>query len=221
MFCVRERAMGGDVPLCCCWLLVGCLARESGIVDNMKNFWYNTNMKQMRLFSLRGLKPCSRCGSAGPKYAGSAICKECAKKDAKEIRVRHKREDPDWHAASLAQLRKWYREHPQHRWERHKADKARRRLKLKKLGALPAGAWDIILEAWNYSCAYCGEETELQRDHVIPLCKNGTNDVTNIVPACFKCNRDKHTENLRDWLNDECLYESVMMGMGDAEYLHS
>ena len=178
-------------------------------------------MKQMRLFSLQGLKPCSKCGSAGPKYAGDAICKECAKKDAKTRREHRKRESPEAHAASLAKLRKWKAEHPGRQWEQHKAHKARRRLRLKKLGALPAGAWRTILEAWNYSCAYCGEETELQRDHVIPLCKGGANDVANIVPACFKCNRGKHDKDLRDWLNDECLDETVMMGMGDAEYLHS
>lgn len=31
----------------------------------------------------------------------------------------------------------------------------------------------------------------LTRDHVIPLSAGGSNDISNIVPACLRCNQTK------------------------------
>jgi hypothetical protein len=42
------------------------------------------------------------------------------------------------------------------------------------------------------ACVYCGASTEtgaqLTLDHVKPACQGGTNEATNLVTACRKCN---------------------------------
>jgi 5-methylcytosine-specific restriction endonuclease McrA len=46
----------------------------------------------------------------------------------------------------------------------------------------------------NYKCQYCGRKallTELTYDHVVPRSKGGGTDWTNIVTACYECNRRK------------------------------
>lgn len=49
---------------------------------------------------------------------------------------------------------------------------------------------DLCLEH-DHCCVYCGERTIMTRDHVIPLSKGGSNDISNIVPACLTCNLRK------------------------------
>jgi hypothetical protein len=47
----------------------------------------------------------------------------------------------------------------------------------------------------QFQCAYCGahpsETVLLEVDHVIPVCEGGTNDIENLVAACWDCNRGK------------------------------
>jgi len=40
-------------------------------------------------------------------------------------------------------------------------------------------------------CSYCGEWRQLQRDHIIPRCKGGSDDKSNIAVSCWPCNRLK------------------------------
>lgn len=42
-------------------------------------------------------------------------------------------------------------------------------------------------------CAYCGSTEDLTIDHRIPISRGGTNWPSNLVPACRKCNKTKHT----------------------------
>lgn len=54
-------------------------------------------------------------------------------------------------------------------------------------------------------CGYCRTPTPfdlIDADHVWPLSRGGSNDVTNIVPSCRECNRDKHTSTLTEWADD-------------------
>lgn len=45
-----------------------------------------------------------------------------------------------------------------------------------------------------FQCVYCGEtppKVTLEIDHIEPVSKGGTNDINNLVTACFDCNRGK------------------------------
>jgi hypothetical protein len=47
----------------------------------------------------------------------------------------------------------------------------------------------------QFQCSYCGahpsETVMLEVDHVIPVAEGGTNDIENLVTACWDCNRGK------------------------------
>ena len=156
------------------------------------------------------LSSCAKCGSFGSKYNGSSWCKECDKECSRERGARLKIENPEAHAASLARLRAYREENPRVSGGRP----------YRRGDNLTKPQWDIMLEVWG-GCAYCGvSDVELVRDHVVPYSNGGTLSVDNVVPACANCNghEGKWDKDMRDWLNDECLYESVLMGIGDAEY---
>ncbi len=52
-----------------------------------------------------------------------------------------------------------------------------------------------IKNQWNNECAYCGSDTDLTLDHIVPRSRGGSNHTTNVLCACTKCNASKsHTE---------------------------
>lgn len=49
-------------------------------------------------------------------------------------------------------------------------------------------------------CAYCGKRPKhLELDHVIPLSRGGRHAIGNLLPACRRCNRSKHSRLLVEW----------------------
>ncbi|EFL32590.1 predicted protein [Streptomyces viridochromogenes DSM 40736] len=50
--------------------------------------------------------------------------------------------------------------------------------------------WLCVLEANDGCCVYCGGASETM-DHVIPFSDGGADDMSNLVPACHRCNRQK------------------------------
>ena len=58
---------------------------------------------------------------------------------------------------------------------------------------------DAIVAAWNYKCAYCRtEQTKFEIDHIKPYSKGGSCDLSNLAPACSKCNATKSSLELPD-----------------------
>lgn len=71
-------------------------------------------------------------------------------------------------------------------------------------GRLPANEWrivrDRIFERDGYTCQYCGAlGGHLHCDHAIPISRGGTNDLSNLVTACKRCNLSKHTRTPEEW----------------------
>ena len=52
--------------------------------------------------------------------------------------------------------------------------------------------WELRKQIYNYRCVYCKKKTILEKDHIIPLSKGGSNNIDNIVPACKHCNSGKN-----------------------------
>lgn len=40
-------------------------------------------------------------------------------------------------------------------------------------------------------CGACGPDVELEVDHIIPVSRGGTDEMSNLKTACFNCNRGK------------------------------
>jgi 5-methylcytosine-specific restriction endonuclease McrA len=61
--------------------------------------------------------------------------------------------------------------------------------------------WKHLLRRFRYRCAYCGTKlTKRNRslDHVVPLLRGGTNDITNLVPSCLRCNQRKNVQSVEE-----------------------
>lgn len=63
-----------------------------------------------------------------------------------------------------------------------------------------------IFEAWDWKCAYCGEQLTSQTatiDHIIPKFKGGQHIRVNMCCCCSPCNKSKATSKLEDWYTEE------------------
>jgi hypothetical protein len=81
--------------------------------------------------------------------------------------------------------------------ERHK----RRSLKKKSYSFVnyKENDWLECLSFFNHRCAYCGEESPLEKEHFIPLINGGEFTINNIIPACKSCNSSKNNKCFFDW----------------------
>lgn len=53
----------------------------------------------------------------------------------------------------------------------------------------------------GFVCQYCGAHPPsaiLEVDHITPVAADGTNDIDNLITACFDCNRGKSDRQLSD-----------------------
>jgi len=53
----------------------------------------------------------------------------------------------------------------------------------------------------SFTCQYCGKSAPnvvLHVDHITPVSKDGDNDITNLITACFDCNMGKKDRELSD-----------------------
>lgn len=74
----------------------------------------------------------------------------------------------------------------------HATDSSRRRARLRGGGGShTSDQWRDKCDLLGNVCIYCGEPKRLERDHKIPVSQGGTDDITNIVPACRTCNTKK------------------------------
>jgi len=50
---------------------------------------------------------------------------------------------------------------------------------------------NLIRKTYGKVCYICGGTPADTIDHVIPLSRGGSNDLSNLRPACYKCNLEK------------------------------
>jgi len=60
--------------------------------------------------------------------------------------------------------------------------------------------WLEKIELHAGCCFYCGEQKPLTVDHDVPITRGGSNDITNILPACLSCNSKKGVRTAREYL---------------------
>ena len=57
---------------------------------------------------------------------------------------------------------------------------------------LAAELWEYLLEKFNRKCFYCGaKHVPLEKEHILPLSKGGTDSVNNLTVSCRECNQEK------------------------------
>jgi len=80
----------------------------------------------------------------------------------------------------------------------------RRKAQIKALSVSKVSAKDLRHRYAQFGdcCAYCGDKQkidELHMDHFLPLSKGGTHVLSNLVPACKRCNFSKRNHHPEDW----------------------
>lgn len=68
----------------------------------------------------------------------------------------------------------------------------------------PTDEWRLlrarIFERDNYTCGYCGARgVRLECDHIVPVSRGGDHQPSNLITACFKCNRSKRAKLVSEW----------------------
>ncbi len=66
--------------------------------------------------------------------------------------------------------------------------------------------WLFALAYFNNQCCYCGDSTNLTKDHIVPLKAGGQYTRNNIVPCCKSCNSSKHTNDMLEWYEKQEFY---------------
>lgn len=112
--------------------------------------------------------------------------KKWAKNNSEKIKKRKQR----WNNNNHGKIREYSRK--------------RRSIKNNAQGSHTEQEWRNKKKECNHRCVYCGINEsvlknkykdkiwwKLTEDHVIPLIKNGTDYINNIVPACVSCNSSK------------------------------
>jgi 5-methylcytosine-specific restriction endonuclease McrA len=59
---------------------------------------------------------------------------------------------------------------------------------------IPPEVRKYVFQRNNYQCQSCGKnqkQVKLTIDHIIPLAKGGTNDLSNLQTLCLECNQRK------------------------------
>lgn len=74
-------------------------------------------------------------------------------------------------------------------------------------GTYSAEDFKAICDFFDDKCCYCGAEALLTADHLQALASGGTNDVSNIVPACLSCNCSKGATEYREWFHAQPFFD--------------
>lgn len=81
----------------------------------------------------------------------------------------------------------------------------RRKQQKENGGSYTLGEWETLKVQYNNTCPSCkrsvpfiGQRTQnLTPDHIIPICKGGSNNIENIQPLCYECNVRKNTKVIK------------------------
>ena len=77
-----------------------------------------------------------------------------------------------------------------------------------------------VLKRDRFTCQYCSAKppkVPLEIDHIDPVSKGGTNDIDNLVTACFDCNRGKSNNRL-DSIPDTLVEKSERKRLAQQQY---
>jgi 5-methylcytosine-specific restriction endonuclease McrA len=153
----------------------------------------------------RGPKPKAFCGK-GHRLAGDnlyvspsgtrhcCICRTLWRRNNQEI---IKKLQKAWYVKNLhsysIKTSIYQKTHPEIR----KAKKAKRRAKVLLAGGYFTSAeWKALCKKYHSKCLCCKKKKPLEADHVIPVSKGGSSNISNIQPLCRSCNAKKGTKTI-------------------------
>jgi 5-methylcytosine-specific restriction endonuclease McrA len=93
----------------------------------------------------------------------------------------------------LARSKKWAEDNPEKvRQAKTNNLRKRRAARHASRGNFTVEEIKLLCESYGNKCLACGDtEAVLEADHVVPLTKGGSDEISNIQPLCGSCNRKK------------------------------
>jgi 5-methylcytosine-specific restriction endonuclease McrA len=85
-------------------------------------------------------------------------------------------------------------------WKKKNPDKVSALLQKRRAAKTAAGGaytyiqWVELCKRYHNKCLSCNKKKRLTPDHVIPISKGGTSNISNIQPLCGSCNSSKGTK---------------------------
>jgi 5-methylcytosine-specific restriction endonuclease McrA len=107
----------------------------------------------------------------------------------------------------IARSKKWAEENSE-RVQQAKANNRRRRRAARHAshGNFTAEEFKELCERYDNKCLACGDaEAVLEADHVVPLTRGGSDEISNVQPLCGSCNRKKFVNIIDYRLNTNIL----------------
>lgn len=143
---------------------------------------------------------CSLPGHEGGRVVDYTIigfrCRECGKTQAKLWRSKNPERDKTPKSILNAHRAAWAKRNPlKCRVNKH----IRRARKINAPGKFTASEFLALCNFYGNICLCCWRSAglvKLTADHVIPLSKGGSNDISNIQPLCGSCNSSKGTKTV-------------------------
>lgn len=135
----------------------------------------------------------------------------------RRYREAHREEETErlrlWREANREKMgelvRRWRKAHPEktakaaRRWRQSHPEEvsAHKRLRRARIagggGSHTEAQWQALKSYYMDQCLCCGDVPDkLTRDHVVPIARGGSDDISNIQPLCFRCNRRKHAKTI-------------------------
>ena len=210
---------------CCieCYKILKDCFRENHRVERNKTSraWRQRIISQEKETPL--YKKCSRCNVLKQaeafyleKYSLTGLRNNCKQCDSEKQKARlMKAKKPARHLPLEVQTQR--RLDAKRRYKRTpKGKAAKARYAHKRRALLMSGVHAPYTQAelherfalFGDACAYCGSAKNLTLDHVVPLTKNGTDGMTNIVPACLSCNSGKSNKDASEWYQAQLFYSN-------------
>ncbi len=81
--------------------------------------------------------------------------------------------------------------------------------------------WEYLLEKWSRRCAYCGATgVPLEKEHIVPRSRGGTDRVSNLTVACHRCNQAKGSRTAAEFGHPD-IHAQAMAPLRDAAAVNS
>lgn len=159
--------------------------------------------------------------SNGEKYIyHQPCCKKCVSDKHQLNKEERNKRSREYHEKNPQQrrdsVRKHRQKHPERayvklkKWQQKNRDRILeyRQRRINREHEITEEEWSDCKEYFNSSCAYCGitepeakekYNNNLHREHVD---HEGSNDISNCIPACKMCNSTKNTKDFQEWYNE-------------------